>query len=412
MAVAGVRFEDFGDIDPFTVVGGFNPTSQDPEGNQIPSIFTGSFSVAQRIGWGNVLEASYVTTQARHLPQRIDINEIQPGQLTGVINGADLSDPVVRAALTDSVVNSFRPFPDFGDVIFTQFTGTSTYHSLQVTLSRQQSENLQYFVNYTFSKALGTLATNETGSNIDPIDTRNRAYGVLPYDRTHIFNASYVWQIASGARGPFDNAFGRGVLEGWQLSGITSYQSGLPIQFGLGGNQGIRYTGAYSDDNTRQGYFAGGTGGAQGLIYLNDPRAGGSDVGEYVVRASSLALPGFGDLGTVQSPFYLRGQGRFNTDLTFFKFFKITESQNIEFRTGIFNIFNQAFANPNLLDYDLQLQTDCNVRVNGVPDGTGGTVDNVCDPRGGYRILNEDTFGRVVNKHGRRVIEFALKYNF
>ena len=54
---------------------------------------------------------------------------------------------------------------------------------------------------------------------------------------------------------------------------------------------------------------------------------------------------------------------------------------------GAFNLFNQAYPDPRQRhqDFDMTLQTVCNVRVNGVPNGAGGTADNVCDPRGGYR---------------------------
>jgi hypothetical protein len=47
-----------------------------------------------------------------------------------------------------------------------------------------------------------------------------------------------------------------------------------------------------------------------------------------------------------------------------------------------------------------------------VPNGNGGVASNICDPTGGFRIDNADTFGTIVNKHGHRIIEFALKYNF
>src|SRR6185369_7897403 len=114
--------------------------------------------------------------------------------LSGKVGNADLSVPVQRVAVAGqaSVIATFRPFPAYSSIKFNQYTGTSTYHSLQVTLSHQTSSRFQYFANYTFSKALGTSQTNETdGNGTDPIDTRNRNWGVLPYDRTHVFNMTY-----------------------------------------------------------------------------------------------------------------------------------------------------------------------------------------------------------------------------
>jgi len=401
---SNLGYSTFGDINPFASLSGPSPESQDIAGAQIPRSLTLSLSVAQRLPFDTVIEASYVGTQGRHLPQRVSINGIQPGQVTGVRNGVDLTNPINRAALDASVVNQFRDYPDFGDITYDQFTGTSSYHSLQVQISRQQAQNLQYYITYTYSKALGTQATNETGSLIDPIDTRGRAYGLLPYDRTHIFNASYIWSLPKGAYGALDNPFGRGALNGWKVSGITTVQSGTPIFIGIGGD--------YNSNNTRLGYF-GTPSSTLGVFYNADPRTGTTTtIGGHILNGSAFSLPGFGDLGAYQSPFNLRSPTRSNTDITLFKTFGITESQNLEFRVGLFNIFNQAFPNVGLGDIITQLQTTCNRRVDNVPNGIGGTANGVCDPTGGYHITNSDAFGTIVNKHGHRIVEFALKYNF
>ena len=77
---------------------------------------------------------------------------------------------------------------------------------MQATLSRQAGKNLQYFVTYTFSKALGTVATSESDGSAwaDPVDTRGRSWGVLPFDRTHIVNLSYNYNLPDLAKGAAD----------------------------------------------------------------------------------------------------------------------------------------------------------------------------------------------------------------
>jgi hypothetical protein len=54
------------------------------------------------------------------------------------------------------------------------------------------------------------------------------------------------------------------------------------------------------------------------------------------------------------------------------------------------------------------------VRVNGVPNGTGGTSDNICDPTGGFSFTQNtiDNFGKIILQRGKRVVEFALKFYF
>ncbi len=119
------------------------------------------------------------------------------------------------------------------------------------------------------------------------------------------------------------------------------------------------------------------------------------------------------------SPFYLRAPHRWNHDVSFFKNFNISERQKIQFRSGFFNIFNQAY--PRYAQGNSQADNDiyttlnvvCNHTVNGVANGSG-FVDNVCDPTQGFHFDQQtiDNFGKVTRKHGHRIIEFALKYYF
>jgi hypothetical protein len=80
----------------------------------------------------------------------------------------------------------------------------------------------------------------------------------------------------------------------------------------------------------------------------------------------------------------------------------------------VFNVFNQSFATFDTQDIDLRLDTRCNVQRNGVPDGSGGYVDGVCDPLGGFSYTPQtlDNFGKILLKRGRRIVEFAVKLYF
>src|SRR5262249_9478680 len=145
---------------------------------------------------------------------------------------ADLTNALNRQTLDGGAVNKFRPFPDLNSVRFQEYSGTSNYHSLQMTLSRQAGKNLQFFATYTFSKAIGTRGGEF--ADLDPLDVRGRSYGVLEYDRTHIFNLSYNYNLPNLS--PIKNAFGRGVLNGWQISGITTFSSGKPLNLRFSGD--------------------------------------------------------------------------------------------------------------------------------------------------------------------------------
>jgi hypothetical protein len=117
----------------------------------------------------------------------------------------------------------------------------------------------------------------------------------------------------------------------------------------------------------------------------------------------------------------MRSPNRSNFDVTFFKNFDFTETKKLQFRVGLFNAFNQAYANPDLGDINLTLETQNAINpatgtcflVNNVPNGVG-TTNNVCDPTKGYTFTQNTltNFGNIVKKHGHRRIELALKFYF
>ena len=426
-SATGLTFSDLKNVDPFSTISNVSINSRDINSNEIPRIANMSLTIEKRLPLHNILTVAYVGTEGRHLPQQMNMNTIPLGRLlSGTVGNSNLSIPVNRAALDASVLKQFRPFSAFNSVGLYQFTGTSSYHSMQATLSHQ-GKNLQYFATYTFGKALGTVATNETDGSAwaDPIDTRHRSWGVLPFDRTHIFNMSYNYSFPKLARGSFENRFTRGLLNGWQMSGITTFQSGFPIRLRFSGD--ISSPGAalawYGSD-AFNGTNAGASIGAVTPIYLSNPAAsgGGTGVGQKIYNLSALQIPTFPNTGPPQPPFYIRTPNRSNFDVSFFKNFNISESKKIQFRTGFFNIFNQAYPTQiattgslGASDIYLTLNTVCNRRVSNPPNGTGGTVNGtVCDPTGGYAYTQEtlNNFGKIVNKHGRRIVEFALKFNF
>ena len=121
---------------------------------------------------------------------------------------------------------------------------SSSYHSLQTQITKRLSSGYSGQFTYTWSKALGNAATqpnvnreDQSFGTRDP-NNRNLQKGLVPFHRTHAFNAHGVWSlpfgpgrlIGSGAPGWIHR-----VIEGWQLSSIVSWSSGspLPVTSGL-----------------------------------------------------------------------------------------------------------------------------------------------------------------------------------
>jgi hypothetical protein len=390
--------------------------TNNPNSFTFPKTHSFSVSYARRIFFNQVVEASYVGTRGRDLVSQVNANAVPEGALLqGTAGNSDLSNPVHRYALEDSAQNFARPYRSFAGLDFYDFEGRSNYNSMQLTLSRQTGKRLQYFVAYTLGRTKGTLG--DEYRNRDPFNAA-RTYGVRQEDRTHILNVSWNAFLPDGAKGPMDNPFGRGLLNGWQLSGISTAASGTPIWLGFSGPAGTNDA-ARAYYGTPDIVLLTANGSAQSGIapvYTCDPRLDGKKVGEKVFDINCIGFPAFGENGQVLPPYDLRTPFRQNHDLTLFKNFAVTGQQKLQLRFGFFNIFNQAFATTNVDRNDLVLTLDtvCNRTVNNVPNGLGGTVNGVCDPTAGFSFtdVTKQNFGKINLLRGRRIIEFALKYYF
>ena len=217
----GLTFGGLNQLDPFSGVAGVNVNSRNKDSNDIPRGQHES-DMEKRLPWNNILSVAYVGTEGRHLPQQRQLNFVPLGRCSRGQWGIRTSRSRSTAALDANAIKLFRPYTNYDSIGLYEFTGTSSYHSMQATLSRQAGKNLQYFVTYTFSKALGTVATNESDGSAwaDPVDTRGRSWGVLPFDRTHIVNLSYNYNLPDLAKVRLITV-GEAVLNGWQMSGIT-----------------------------------------------------------------------------------------------------------------------------------------------------------------------------------------------
>jgi len=227
--------------------------------------------------------------------------------------------------------NFLRPYKGYADINLIEFASNSNYHSLQVQANRRFTANLAFGLSYTWSKAMDLVDGN--GNNINPfIDPRIRNYGKAGFDRTHNFVINYVYKVPGLSR-HWNNSLTRTVLDGWELSGLTSFISGQPLGIGYL-FPGVDLTGAS------------GGGVDSRVVLLGNPNIPKDErtFARYF-DTSVVRLPSSDDFGIGNAPKdAFRGPGTNNWEISVFKNFKLARDGGVmlQYRLEMYNAFNHT----------------------------------------------------------------------
>jgi hypothetical protein len=129
--------------------------------------------------------------------------------------------------------------PQFGSLQLQGNDDSSTYHSMQAALRKRLSRGFSGEFNYTWSRALGNSAAgnaNTGDTTASERDPRNRQLqkGLVVFQRTHTFKSHGTWELPFGPNRPLlagAPAWVHRIVEGWNVSGIFSWNSGPPLSF-------------------------------------------------------------------------------------------------------------------------------------------------------------------------------------
>jgi hypothetical protein len=180
------------------------------DGNQYSQ--TWSLSIQRALTSSLMLETAYVGTSGNRLLMTSNINAAPPGT----------TDPVAR-----------QPFgPALGQVVEYANSAHSTYHGLQTKVEQRFSHGLYFLGSYTWSKSIdnqsnGTDDSAAGGQYPQNPNNWSADRGPSSFDRTHRFVASAVWALPFGSGRRTDLI--RGILGGWQLSGVFTAETGTPF---------------------------------------------------------------------------------------------------------------------------------------------------------------------------------------
>ncbi len=214
---------------------------------QVPVVYSYSFGIQHEVLPGTVLDVAYVSTLGRHLVQQHDANALPYGTTFqraaqdpstfpgGVVPAVEPNLPPEYAAKGLSfsgqhayTQNYLLPFKGYGQIPFLTFDGTSNYNALQVTVQRRYSRRLTLGGTYTWSKSMTTSSSDQFG--VDPFNQKLYSYGPATYDRRNVAAINYVYSLPDFSK-DFHTSRWVGLLtDGYQLSSVTSLQSGFPVR--------------------------------------------------------------------------------------------------------------------------------------------------------------------------------------
>ncbi len=365
-----------------------------PDGKLYPPYFMEwSLGIEHQFGNTIAVRAQYVGTRALNMPYLTQVNGYQT-----VCKGCFAPFPYLQPA-----------DPRFAAV--TQFStgANSHYQGLQLSATKRLANGLQGTVNYNLGRCMDTVSNGgflpfSAGGILSPLPgDLARDYGPCDYDIRHNFNAQYLYQFPSKAKGHILNY----ALNGWQLSGTMFWHSGIPFTvlstpYSANGNGIVQGGGPQ---------FASVVPGVP--LYEHNPILGVTQPGSVqwlnpdafvsTVDPSTGACYGgdtpqncqFGDLGRNA----LRGPNFFWSDLDITKMFPLTERVKLRIEGQFFNLFNHPnFGLPSIvlagIPGKLSTQT-----------GFGALTYAVSPPTGLLGVgLGADSSPRMIALHAR--VEF------
>jgi hypothetical protein len=281
--------------------------------------YNASLSIQRNLGFGTVLDVGYVGTFGRHLPMATDGDPIPMGAHFSPQN----ADPTnTKVPLPDSFL---RPLVGFSGVTLRRWEANSSYHSLQTTVNRRFAAGLQVGASWTWSKFMDYGDFDTSGALSPFIPWRVWNYQMSTYDRTHNLRVSFLYDLP---KTPWKNLVSRWVLNGWMLSGITSFISGAPAGVGFTTTNSIDITGTPSQS-------------ARIVVTGNPVLPKDQRTFSQNFQTRVFQQPAIGTVGNA-APYILRGPGINNWDLAIFKNFPIREPLKLQLRCEMYNAFNHT----------------------------------------------------------------------
>lgn len=318
-------------------------------------------------------------------------------------------------------VNSLpRPYPGLGRIFSLQNVANSAYNAFQFSLRRAHGP-LTAGLSYTYSHSLDNASDRSDPVLVNSYNLHQN-WASSNFDERHLINFSYLYRIPNFATWFWDYAVEavnqpgadgspgtsnccskvvNGMFGGWEISGITLFQSGTPFTvINSAGNTGISLT-----DNAGVSSGLGIAASYPDVVHgLAQPGDNYRSFGPLLANPAEFVAPRgltFGNAGRN----FLNNPDRLNFDMALLKHFNITEGSEIQFRAEFFNILN----NTQFRVYD---PDNPGSGGNNMVSCYGGPVYSAGFQGSGVDCVTGASFLHPVDAHRPRTIQFGVKWSF
>ena len=309
-----------------------------------------NLSVQRSLPWKFVLDVAYAGSRGLHLFGPLEFNQLPDTYLAeGDALRQLVNNPYFGYVQTGTLSQRqiqrqqlLRPFPQFLNVQGGNSSyGASTYHSFQLKAERRFSQGLSVMFSYTLSKIMDDVTASTAGGGFPGEDfgdaslqsywNRSQERAPAQFDVPHWFAGNWIYELPFGKSKRYlsGNTPLRWVLGDWQLNGIVTLRSGVPMALRTAGSTRPNVVGTD--------------------LGLSGPVQ--SRVDRYY-NPAAFAIPApytYGNAARLLG--WLRAPGTANWDLAASKNIPISERFRLQFRFETFNTFNRAefgLPNPNI----------------------------------------------------------------
>lgn len=256
-----------------------------------------NFSVQRQFWQSWVFTAAYVASKGNHVESTAQVNP-------GVFG-------------RPGTLQQRRVNPEFAGIAVSSSEVNYTYNSFQLTANKRLTKGLTLLASYTWGRNIDNSADPQDGRDF----RREKAISANNID--HRFVGSFIWELPRYK----GNRLARGIIDGWELNGIVSLESGL--YFNVISGRDNSGTGINLD---RPDLI--------GNPFLDTSRPRGELINRYF-DPSAFRQNGAGTFGNAGRNL-IEGPGEAMVDLGLVKTFHITERHNVRFRAEAFNAFNRV----------------------------------------------------------------------